>query len=216
MERLIDEESREELRKRFESEMKRKIELLVFVDPNDNEHKEYSDFTVQISRELAELTDKINVRVYEKGSPECEKYGVSRFPTVLIDPDSGYRIRYTGAPAGQEGWGFVETIILVSRDESTLSPVSEEKLKSLNKNVKIQVYVTPSCPYCPMSVVLANKIAIAAKGKVESECVEAIENQDLAGLYNVSAVPQQVINDGAIVSIGAQPEDKFVDDVLKA
>ncbi len=216
MERLIDEESREELKKKFESEMKRKVDLLVFVDPTDTEHKEFSDFSVQISNELAEITDKINVRVYEKGSPECEKYKVSRFPTVLIDPDSGYKIRYTGAPAGQEGWGFVESIVLVSRDESMLTPLSEEKLRNLDKEVNIQVYVTPSCPYCPMAVVLANKAAIAAKGKVESECVEAIENPDLAGLYSVSAVPQQVVNNGAVISVGVQPEDKFVDDILKA
>lgn len=216
MERLIDEESREELKKKFKKEMKRKVDLVVFVDPRDAKHKEFSDFSVQISKELAELTDKINVRIYEKGDPACEKYRVSRFPTVLIDPDSGYKIRYTGAPAGQEGWGFVESITLVSRDESMLSPLSEEKLKKLNKNVKVEVYVTPSCPYCPMAVVLANKTAIAAKGKVESECVEAIENPDLANLYNVSAVPQQVLNNGAVISVGVQPEDKFVDDILKA
>ena len=216
MERLIDEDSANELRKRFAEEMKRKIDLVVFIDPNDEEHKEFEDFTVQICNELAELADKINVRVYNKGDPECEKYRVSRFPTVLIDPDSGYRIRYTGAPAGQEGWGFVETMVLVSRDESMLLPINEEKLIGLDKDVHIEVYVTPSCPYCPMAVILANKVAIAAKGKVESECVEAYENPDLANLYNVSAVPQQVLNNGAIISIGVQPEDKFIDDVLKA
>ncbi len=216
MQQLIDEESRKELKKKFEKEMKRAVELLVFVDPNDEEHRDFSDFSVQISKELSEIDSRIKVRVYEKGTPECEKYRVSRFPAVLIDPDSGYKIRYTGAPAGQEGWGFVETITLVSRDESMLLPINAEKLKDLKKETLIQVYVTPPCPYCPMAVILANKVAIAAKGVVESECVEAMENPDLADLYSVSAVPQQVINNGASVSVGVQPEDKFIDDILKA
>jgi len=216
MDRLIDEESRQELKEKFQKEMKRPVELLVFIDPADEQHKDYSDFSVQISKELAEIDDRIKVKVFNKGDPECEKYEVSRFPSILIDPDSGYKIRYTGAPAGQEGWGFVETITLVSRDEHGLLPVNADKLRNLDKEVKVQVYVTPSCPYCPMAVVLANKAAIAAKGKVMAECVEAYENPDLADLYNVSAVPQQVHNDGALISVGVQPEDKFIEDILKS
>ena len=216
MEQLIDNESRKELKDKFDKEMNRPEDLMVFIDPDDKEHKDYSDFSVQICKELAEIDGRIKVKVFKKGDPDCDKYEVSRFPSVLIDPDSGYKIRYTGAPAGQEGWGFVETICLVSRDDPALLPISVEKLHDLDKEVKVQVYVTPSCPYCPMAVVLANKAAIAAKGKVIAECVEAQENPDLANLYSVSAVPQQVHNDGVLISVGVQPEDKFVDDILKS
>jgi thioredoxin 1 len=78
------------------------------------------------------------------------------------------------------------------------------------------VYVTPTCPYCPRAVLLAHQIAIEAKGRVESECVEASQNMDLARQFNVSSVPQQVINGHmGSVSIGVQPEAKFVNDVLR-
>ncbi len=86
-------------------------------------------------------------------------------------------------------------------------------LSSLNQDRYIQIYVTPQCPYCPLAVLTANRVAIEKKGIVTSECVEAQENPDLAMKYSVISVPLQVINE-KISSVGVQPEAKFVHDVL--
>ena len=210
---LIDERSRRELRAKFQRELQNEVGLSVFVGP---ENKEYCDFTVQLCEELSELDSRISVTVYQDSDEEMVRLAITRTPTVLIGWNQGYKVKYTGAPGGQEAGGFIETISLVSRGESGLQGDSRAKLQNVDRDVSIQVYVTPNCPYCPRAVLLAHQVAIESKGWVQSECVEASQNMDLATQFNVSSVPQQVINgDMDSVSIGVQPEAKFIDDVLR-
>ena len=210
---LIDESSREALTKRFQRELQSEVNLSVFIGPDN---KEYCDFTVQLCEELNELDSRIKPTVYQNGDGKATDLGITRTPTVLVGWDQGYKVEYTGAPAGQEAGGFIEAISLVSRRDSGLQEDSRVKLRNIDRDVSIQVYVTPTCPYCPRAVLLAHQIAIESKGRVESECVEASQNMDLARQFNVSSVPQQVINgDMSSISIGVQPEAKFVDDVLR-
>jgi thioredoxin len=210
---LIDERSRRELREKFLQELQNEVSLSVFVGP---ENEEYCDFTVQLCEELSELDSRIAPTVYQDSDEEVTRLAITRTPTVLIGWNQGYKVKYTGAPVGQEAGGFIETISLISRGESGLQGDSRAKLQNVDRDVSIQVYVTPNCPYCPRAVLLAHQVAIESKGWVESECVEASENMDLARQFNVSSVPQQVINgDMDSVSIGVQPEAKFVNDVLR-
>jgi thioredoxin len=212
-ERLIDERPRKELKEKFQRELQNEVSLSVFVGPDN---KEYCDFTVQLCEELSELDSRIKPTVYQNSDGEAIRLGITRTPTVLVGWDQGYKVKYTGAPAGQEAGGFIETVSLISRRDSGLQEDSKAKLQNIDRDVSIQVYVTPACPHCPRAVLLAHQIAIESKGRVESECVEAAENMDLARQFNVSSVPQQVINgDMDSISIGVQPEAKFIDDVLR-
>jgi thioredoxin len=210
---MIDERSREELKEKLQRELQYEVSLSVFIGPDN---KEYCDFTVQLCEELSELDSRIKPTVYQNGDGKRIELGITRTPVVLIGLDQGYKVKYTGAPAGQEAGGFIEAISLVSRQDSGLQEDSRVKLQNIDRDVSIQVYVTPTCPYCPRAVLLAHQIAIESKGRVESECVEASENMDLAKQFNVNSVPQQVINgDMSSISIGVQNEAKFVDDVLR-
>jgi glutaredoxin len=73
----------------------------------------------------------------------------------------------------------------------------------------LQVYVTPTCPYCPSSVILAHQMALESPW-VEAEMIEAMEFPELASRHNVSGVPQTTINDGAGTVVGAVPEQNLV------
>ncbi len=210
---LIDERSRKALKEKFQRELQNEVSLSLFIGPDN---KEYCDFTVRLCEELNELDSRIKPTVYQQSDGKASSLGIVRTPTLLVGWDEGYKIKYTGAPAGQEAGGFIEAISLVSRRDSGLQDDSKAKLQNMDRPVSIQVYVTPTCPHCPRAVLLAHQIAIESKGQVGSECVEASQNMDLATQANVSSVPQQVLNgDMASVSIGAQPEAKFVDDVLR-
>lgn len=223
--KIIDESTASQLRARFDAEMVRPIELVMLKGVGN---EEYSEWTEQLLKELDDLTDKISVEIHDVTlEPELiEEYNVSRTPTILIDPKAGYRIRYTGAPAGYEAWAFVETLILVSRDDSDLSDKTREILREVryyDKYAHIMIFVTPTCPYCPNQVLLANKLAIELKGQVEADCIEAYENPDLADTFHVSAVPHNVIavreNGREIpkeISVGVQPEEKYAIDLIKA
>ena len=208
---LIDDETKKALKEKFDEKMKEDVEVIGIIDPN-GEYKDFSEFTENLLKELSEITPKIKVKIDTIDSDLAKKYNVERAPSVLIHPEK-YNIRYTGAPAGEEGWGFIETIIMASTGESGLSDKVKEGLKELEEKRHIQVYVTPTCPYCPMAVVLANKFAIEKPDLISSECVEAMENPDLANKFRVSAVPHQVINEKT-VSVGVQPETEFLKQVL--
>jgi len=210
---LIDESSREALKGKFQRELQDEVGLSVFIGPDN---KESCDFTVQLCEELNGLDSRIKPTVYQNTDAKAADLGITRTPTVLIGWDQGHKVKYTGAPGGQEAGGFIEAISLISRRDSGLHEDSKAKLQNIDHDVSIQVYVTPTCPHCPRAVLLANQVAIESNGWVESECVEASENMDLAMQFNVSSVPQQVINgDISSISIGVQPEAKFVNEVLR-
>ena len=216
---LIDEESRRVLEEKFEKEMKRKVEAYYFVEKreheNSHEHIHLDEIVDQFLQELSELSKgKIEIKKFELNSKEAKEFGVDRSLTILIDPKNGYKICYIGSPLGEEAWAFIDTIVQVSKDESNISKKSKEKLKSLNKNVEILVFVTPQCPYCPYQVLLVNNIAIEKKDLIFVKCIEALENPDLADKFNVQAVPHTIIN-GKEELIGVQPEDRMIENILK-
>lgn len=208
---MIDEESKTILKKKFEKEMKRTVDMYVFINDKD----QYDKITREIAEELSQLSDKISVKFFTTTSEEADKYKVDaeRSPTILIDPEN-YNIKYTGAPLGLEFKAFIDTIIMVSQDRIDIPSNLVDELKQIKKDILIQVYITPTCPYCPISVENANKMAMVTK-KITAECVEATRNMDLATKFNVSGVPQQVINlDINAISVGALPIEQLIKQVI--
>ena len=62
---------------------------------------------------LAELTDRLKVTYHTVGDELSVKRNVTRSPSILIAPDT-YRIRYTGAPVGEEGRSFLVALMMAS------------------------------------------------------------------------------------------------------
>ena len=211
-ETLIDQETRKALKEKFQAELVNEVQLDIYVG---EQNPEYSEFTLKLCQELHEIDGRIKPTVHNNSKGNAAELGITGRPAVLIGWDQGYRIKYIGAPAGHEASGFIETISLVSRGESGLQPSSVEKLAQLDQDTTIQVFVTPSCPHCPRAAMTANQMAIAAPGKITAECVEASQNMELAQKFNVSSVPQKVINgEMDSIFIGAQPESVFVEKML--
>ena len=96
-----------------------------------------------------------------------------------------------------------------------------EMLKELAPKDKIEiiefikVFVTPTCPYCPVAVRVAHKIAMA-NPNVVGEMVEATEFSALSQKFNVMGVPKTVIDDGKVTFEGGVPEDMFISKVMEA
>ena len=206
---FIPEESREMLLERF-GELDRKVKLEVFVD--EGTENPYNILTMLFVNDLARLSDKIEASVNTLGDKKSEKYKVTRSPSVLINPEE-FNIRYTGAPVGEEGRSFIETIMLISNGRSGLSDDSRRILDDITEKRHVQVYVTPGCPYCPGQVLNAFRAAIERPDMISAECVESTENPDLAKKYRVGSVPHTIIND-ITVSKGLEPEERFMTELL--
>ena len=182
----------------------------------------YCQDTLQMLQELVDLSDKIDLEIYdlEENSATAEKYHVTMAPGIVMTRKDGndlvdYGVRFAGIPAGHEFTSLVRSFILVSNADSGLKPATRKFLSELKKPVKLEVFVTPTCPYCPQAVILGHQMAVESKF-VESTMVEATEFPDLSNRYGVGGVPHTVINYDAASMVGAAPESMLIGKIQEA
>lgn len=169
--------------------------------------------TRELLEEVAELTGKIKMEIYDfvEDKEEVEKYNIDKIPATVVMDEKDYGIRFYGIPGGYEFGSLVEAIKLVSTGDTMLSNEGKTFLDSLEKDVHLQVFVTPTCPYCPGAVVLAHHMAYYSP-KVTGDMVEASEFPHLSVKYNVMGVPRTVINETEFQE-GAAPENMLIDKI---
>lgn len=155
--------------------------------------------TEEILKELSELSPMLKVTVSESDE--------GMLPSLNIG--STGRVRFYGTPAGYEFSSLLTGIIDSGRDEETLSRGTMEFLDGLDRDLHIKVFVTPTCPHCPPSVVLAHRMA-AYSPRVTAEAIEANEFQETAVKYGVQGVPRTVINE-TFSAEGSQPESYLIE-----
>jgi glutaredoxin-like protein len=220
---FISEKDREYIRKLFSEKLDKEVRILMFTQRESplivpGEECVYCKETRQILEELSELSPKIKIEVHDfYGERElAEKHAVDKIPATLLIPEGEERarVRFFGIPSGYEFGSLIEDIIDISRGETSLSPDTKQKLSSLTSDIHIQVFVTPTCPYCPSAVRTAHQMAMESK-HIIADMIEAIEFPHLANRYRVRGVPKTIANE--IVEIdGALPERMFVERVLSA
>jgi len=175
---------------------------------------QYCKPTGEMLQEIAGLSDLISLRTHfvEDKPEEQVTFGVERVPGIVLRRGDTF-VKYYGIPAGSEFPAFLECIIDLSRDESFLSAESVASLRSLTRDVTVQMFVTPTCPYCPAMMRIAYQIAMASP-RVKAETIEINEFPELADRYGVQVVPFTVI-DSKIAVPGMVHETQFVEHVMK-
>jgi len=181
---------------------------------------DYCKETRELAEELAGLSNgKVRVEVYDfvQDAAKARSLAIDKIPAIAVLEGSGedHRIRFFGIPAGYEFASLLESIDMMSKGDSGLTPASREKLKGLASTVNLQVFVTPTCPYCPRAVVTAFRMAMESP-HVTASMVEATEFPHLSNKYQVSGVPHTVIGDSPQPMVGAYPEAAAIDMVLAA
>ncbi|HEX8948226.1 MAG TPA: thioredoxin family protein, partial [Dissulfurispiraceae bacterium] len=205
---ILPEETKKVLRNTFK-QMKEKVLVEVFTEESVNQ---FSEVTLELIKGLASLTDKIDTGFYKLGSERAKQEGITRSPTILISPDK-YKIRYVGAPVGEEGRTFIMAIMTASTGGTTLSDSALKRLFELKEPRHIQVFVTPPCPYCPQQAMNAISAAIALPGLVSAEIIEMYENRDFVDKYHIATVPFTVVNE-APIGTGVRNAEVFVEEML--
>jgi len=203
---LLRDEDRRQIRKEFES-LTEPVKLIVFTQ----EHEcQYCAETRQIAEEVATLSDRIELEVYDLLADEekAAAYGIDKLPALIVmrggDEPRDYGIRVFGIPSGYEFGTLIEDIRMVSSGDSGLSEATRRQVAELQAPVHFQVFVTPTCPYCPRAVLLAHQLAMESE-LIRGDMVEAIEFPHLSMKYQVQGVPRTVINETVHLE-GAMPE----------
>jgi glutaredoxin-like protein len=222
---IINTEVREATKKKFDEEMENKVSIVFFTQepsrliiPDYLRGQEclYCKETRQLLKEVKSLSDKIELTVYDfvADKEKASSFAVDKIPGIVVMGEKDYGIRFFGIPSGYEYASFIEAIVDVSKGKTGLSEKTKEALRALDKDVHIQIFVTPTCPYCSIAVRLGHQFALESP-RVKAEMVEATEFPHLTQKYNVLGVPKTVINESAIID-GAVPEAVFLENVLKA
>jgi glutaredoxin-like protein len=210
---LIPEEHKEHLKSELNEKLEKPVKIIMFTQEVECQ---FCMQTRQLINELAALNDKIKVEIYDflKDSEKTKEYGVDKVPAIVIVSEKDYGIRFYGIPYGYELQTLLEGVINVSRGRTDVSEETRKKLKEIKTPVHIQVFVTLTCPYCPVVATIAYKFAIESD-LIKADVIEASEFPQLAVKYAVMGTPKTVINE-KIEFIGAFPEDLFLEHVVLA
>lgn len=189
------------------------VRLVVFTTKNGCE---YCKEIVQLAQEVAATSAKLTAEVYDfdTAPDKAAAYNITMAPAMVIAGARDYGLRYYGIPSGHEFSTLLYGIQRASEGKPDLDPPTMSFLNGLTKPVKIQVFVTPTCPYCPRAAILAYDMAVASN-KVVAEVVESMEFPDLADRFNVMGVPLNVINGTGRVE-GAAPPHMIVNAIKAA
>lgn len=210
---FLSDYDKQRLRKIFGEKLKDEVRILVFTQETECE---FCRETREIVEEVAATSDKIKVEVYDfmKDEEKVREHQIKRIPAIAILGKKDYGIRFYGVPSGYEFTSLVDDIIDVSNGTTSLSEDVKTRLKAVKDPVHIQVFVLPTCPYCPKAVRLAHQFAIE-NDFIKADMVEVMEFPQLAQKYNIIGVPKTVINE-TIDFIGVLPEEQLVEHVLVA
>ncbi len=212
---LIPDEDRRQVAEDFEATVSRPVKLLMFTQDFECD---YCKETRQLVEELSELSDKLSLEVYDFVADEdvAAEYDVDKIPAVVVLNDAGEDtgIRFYGIPSGYEFASLLEAVKLVGNGKLELSAETLEMLETIQEPVHIQVFVTPTCPYCPRAVVLGHHLAYASPW-IKADMVEATEFPHLSTKYNVMGVPRTVINEDVHVE-GAVPEQMLMPKLMES
>src|SRR5438093_12448498 len=97
--------------------------------------------------EIAGLSDKIHLEVHDfvADSEMAREYGIDRIPALVLSADGVKgKVRYFGMPSGYEFSVLLGSLLDVSQGKSALSEETVKVLQGLDKDLHIQVFVTPT------------------------------------------------------------------------
>jgi len=208
---LIPDDKKENLKNRFKENLVDPVKIIMFTQ--EIECRFCSD-TRQLVQELAVLNDKISVEVYDfvADSDKAKEYGIEKIPALAIIGKKDYGVRIYGIPYGYELQTLIEAVINVSKGTTNLSEKTKTILADVKAPVHIQVFVTLTCPHCPVAAATAHKLAIESD-MIRADVIESSEFPTLAQKYSVIGVPKIIINE-KIDFVGAFSEDLFAEHVV--
>jgi thioredoxin reductase (NADPH) len=110
-ERAVMEELQTQLEPLFK-DMPNEISLILFTRPGKNDI--FSSATRFLIRAIREVAPTISLREYDLSHKLALQWNVDRSPTLLVDPDR-YRVRWLGAPIGEQAQAFVQALLMIGR-----------------------------------------------------------------------------------------------------
>ena len=208
---LIPDDKKEVLRNDLKERMVDPVKIVMFTQ--EVECRFCSD-TRQLVQEIATLNDKIEVEVYDfmVDAAKAQELKIEKIPALAIIGKKDYGVRIYGIPYGYELQTLIAAVVGVSTSKTDLSDKTKAILADVKAPVHIQVFVTLTCPHCPVAASIAHKLAIESD-MITADVIDSSEFATLAQKYSVIGVPKIVINE-KVDLVGAFSEDLFAEHVV--
>ncbi|MCW4004317.1 MAG: thioredoxin family protein [Candidatus Bathyarchaeota archaeon] len=208
---LLPDDKKELLKNDFKEKLVDPVKIVMFTQKVECR---FCSDTRKLVEDIATLNDKIKTEIYDfvADSAKAKEYGIDKIPALAIIGKKDYGVRIYGLPYGYELQTLIEAIVNVSKGTTDLSDKTKQILSDVKSPVDIKVFVTLTCPHCPVAATVAHKLAIE-NDMIRAEVIDATEYPDLAMKYNVIGTPKIVINE-KIEFVGAFNEDLFAEHVV--
>ncbi len=148
---LISQEDRQTLQTLFAEELQDDVNITYFTQRESvliipGQECSYCKETRELLEELTETSDKLHLTVkdFVGDEQEAQSLGITRIPAFILQGQTKGAVRYFGIPAGYEFSTLVEDLIDVSKGTTKLSDTTREALATVDQDVHIQVFVTPT------------------------------------------------------------------------
>ena len=140
----------------------------------------------ELLQEIAELSDKVSVD--ESGSD-------ARKPSFMVTKEGETRgVRFAAIPMGHEFTSLVLALLWTGGHPPKVDAEVLEQIKSLDADMKFEVYMSLSCHNCPDVVQAATLMAIY-NPKIQTTIIDGALNQAEVDARQVMAVPMVYMND---------------------
>ena len=141
----------EQVKKRLQEGLVNEVQVSLVVEPPPRlfvpgRHQDLNRETQQLLEEMASLSEKIKLRVYDITTEpqEAEQRGVDKAPAIVLESDGNYNVKFYGFPGGYEFANLLDGLVKTSLGATLLSPETKEALNKLDQELHIQVFVTPT------------------------------------------------------------------------
>ena len=149
---IISDRDQEFLRKHFEENITSSVEIVMFTERSSpliipgKQPCETCEQTEELLKEVAELSDNIDLTVLDIGSADKEAaaHGIDRVPAFVLKGAARGSVRFFGIPAGYEFSGFIADLVDTASGTTDLSDDTRSFLASLTEEINIKVFTTPT------------------------------------------------------------------------
>ena len=147
MEKLLNQEVAGQIKQAFDN-LTNPVQILYF---GSQENCDYCAETLQLLTEVSEIDERVSLSTYDLAADSAlaAKFQVDKAPAIIIAGKDGEEIldlgiQFSGIPSGYEFSTLINDILLASARDSGLSAETREYLKTLEKPLHMQVFVTPT------------------------------------------------------------------------
>ena len=148
---MITPEDRQTLQTLFAQELQDDVNITYFTQRESllivpGQECSYCKETRELLEELADISDKLHLTVkdFVRDEQEAQSLGITHIPAFILQGHTRGAVRYFGIPAGYEFSTLIEDLIDVSKGTTDLSDKTREALATVDQDIHIQVFVTPT------------------------------------------------------------------------